>query len=354
MMPMKKVAHTLTLLCLLIAVLFGCLPDKAVEGIMTVNGLIPSDELGRTLSHEHVLVDWIGADSTGYHRWDREEVVETVLPYFLEVKERGINTIVEYTPAYLGRDPYILQELSRRSGLNIVTNTGYYGAVNNQFMPEDAFDESADEIASRWIEEFNTGIDGSGIKPGFVKISVASEKSLSEFHKKIIEAAAITHLNTGLTIASHTVGDLPALEQIEILKGIGVSPEAWIWTHAQSGSAGANIQAAESGAWISLDNVNYQTGAEGESISASSDVVQRIVELQKAGFLDRILLSHDAGWYSAGEPGGGEFRGYTDISDHLIPELRTQGFTDDDIRQLMELNPQKAYGISRKRHQSSN
>lgn len=338
-------------LCFLMVSMFTCTPEKPESRVMTVNGLMPVEELGRTLSHEHVLVDWIGADSTGYHRWDRSEVVETVLPYFLEAKERGIDTIVEYTPAYLGRDPYVLQELSRRSGLTLLTNTGFYGAVDNQFMPQLAFDESADEIAERWTSEFEKGIDNSGVKPGFVKISVASEKSLSEFHKKIVEAAAITHLNTGLTIASHTIGDVPALEQVASLKEFGVSPEAWIWTHAQSGSAEANMQAAEEGAWISLDNVNYQNNIENEAGGAINEIVQRIIELRNAGYLHKILLSHDAGWYSAGEPGGGEFRGYTDISDSLIPDLKNNSFTEDDIKQLMEINPQKAYGIGIKRLQ---
>ncbi len=92
-------------------------------------------------------------------------MIERALPYFIEAREIGVDTILECTPAYLGRDPFILKELSRRSGIQILTNTGYYGAVDNNFMPELARHESAREIAARWIDEFEDGIDESGIHP---------------------------------------------------------------------------------------------------------------------------------------------------------------------------------------------
>ena len=50
----------------------------------------------------------------------------------------------------------------------------------------------------------------------------------------LIRAAALTHLETGLVIMSHTGTDKPAFDQIHILKELGVSPEAFIWTHAHS------------------------------------------------------------------------------------------------------------------------
>jgi phosphotriesterase-related protein len=59
-------------------ILFFLIPNFAFTltagTIMTVQGPIDSSELGRTLEHEHILVDFIGAEETGYHRWDRKEV----------------------------------------------------------------------------------------------------------------------------------------------------------------------------------------------------------------------------------------------------------------------------------------
>lgn len=353
MLQMKE--HTI-FLSLMISTILVCIavPDKIAGQsaasepdykIMTVSGEIAIRDMGTTLIHEHVLVDWIGADSTGYHRWDREKVIEQVLPYFKEAREKGVDTIIECTPAYLGRDPFILKELSRKSGIQILTNTGYYGAVDNNFMPELAHHKSVSEIAARWINEFEDGIGESGIHPGFMKISVAPDQPLSGLHKKIVQAAAITHLETGLTIVSHTSGDEPALEQVLLLKEEGISPSAWVWTHAQSGSLEGNIQIASEGAWISLDNVNHDPDRESDDRGSIEWYVNRIKELKNAGHLDKVLISHDAGYYNPDEPNGGDFRGYTDIQDHLVPELLNSNFTDDDIHQLLVVNPRQAYRI---------
>jgi len=71
---------------------------------MTVKGEISAKQMGKTLPHEHVLVDFIGADSVSRDRYDQEEVIKVVLPYLKEVKELGCQTFIECTPAYLGRD----------------------------------------------------------------------------------------------------------------------------------------------------------------------------------------------------------------------------------------------------------
>jgi len=308
------------------------------EYIMTVNGSIEAKKMGTTLIHEHVMVDWIGADSTGYHRWNRNEVVLRVLPFLEEIKQYGVNTFLDCTPAYLGRDPYILKELSDKTGLNILTNTGYYGAKNNKFVPKIVFEASPEEIAKKWIDEFNNGIDSSGIRPGFIKISVDQDNKLSNLHEKLIRAAALTHLNTGLTIVSHTGPQGPALAQITILKQMGVSSEAFVWTHAQSGTMEGYVKAAEQGAWISLDNVS----AEPERIKW---YIKTLCELKEKKLLSHVLISHDAGWYDVGEEIGGDFRGYTAVFTKLVPELKKNNFSKKDIDLLLRDNPKRAYTI---------
>jgi phosphotriesterase-related protein len=121
----------------------GCTSSLKEGELVTVRGMIPVKEMGVSLIHEHVLVDFIGADSTGYHRWNRSAVVARALPYLIQAKEKGVKTFFDCTPAYLGRDPLLLRELSEKTGIQIVTNTGYYGARNNLFIPPSAFDATA-------------------------------------------------------------------------------------------------------------------------------------------------------------------------------------------------------------------
>jgi len=308
----------------------------AQQTMMAVTGPIGASELGTTLIHEHILVDFIGAAKYDPQRWNDDDVIRKVLPYLDEVKKAGCKTIVDCTPNLLGRDVQLLQRLSKQSGLSIITNTGYYGGSDEKFLPPQVFTESASDLADRWIAEWENGIDGTGIKPGFMKISV-NPASLSVASRKLTEAAAKTHLRTGLTIASHTGPALAAFEEIEILKGQGVSPEAFIWVHAQSEkNFDEYVKAVRIGTWVSLDGV---------SDSNILQYVENLARLKKEKALHRILISHDAGWYEPGKPDGGNFRGYTTIFNKLIPRLKENGFTDKDIDQLLIVNPREAFAI---------
>jgi phosphotriesterase-related protein len=324
--------------CLLI-VLSQCSTKK--DGIiMTVNGPVPSKEMGVSLIHEHILVDFIGADSISDKRWNISGVIERSLPFLKQIKGLGCRTFIECTPAYLGRDPLLLKKLSDSSGLNIITNTGYYGAVNNKYLPKHAFDETADQLAARWKMEWDAGIEGTGVKPGFIKIGVM-DGPLSGLHKKLVVAAAKTHLTTGLTIASHTGPAIPAFEQLDILEKEGVAPEAFIWVHAQAEKDLSNhVRAAGMGAWIGLDGVNDDNIAE---------YVMMIKNLKKNDLLNKVLLSHDAGWYHPGEENGGDYRGYSTIFEKLVPLLLKESFSEAEIDQLLVKNPAEAFtiGVSR-------
>jgi phosphotriesterase-related protein len=303
--------------------------------IVSVNGVIAPDKLGRTLIHEHILVDFIGAKEYSMHRWDDEKVIAKVLPYLRELRNAGCNTIVDCTPNYLGRDVALLKRLSDLSGLHIITNTGYYGGSDNKYLADHVFTETPQQLSERWIREWSEGIDDTGIKPGFMKISVNPEK-LSDVSRKLVHAAAITHLQTGLTIASHTGPAIAALEEIEILKREGVHPSAFIWVHAQNEkNKDFYAKAIGEGAWVSLDGLSEKN---------VDEYVSMLTSLRQKKLLDHVLVSHDAGWYDPSNPEG-EFRGYTVLFRKLIPALLEAGFTQSDIDQLIVINPREAFSI---------
>ena len=337
------------ILWLILFLVFGiiiitCKPEDR-DYIMTVNGPETPGKLGIALEHEHILVDFIGADSTGYFRWNRDSVIERMIPLIAKIKDKGLRTFIECTPAYLGRDPWLLKELSRRTGIIFITNTGYYGSQKNKFIPESFFSENAEELAETWISEFRNGIETSGVKPGFIKIAVENDSVISPDHRKLVAAAGLTHLRTGMTIASHTGPDHLAFGQIEILKGLGVHPSAFIWVHAQRGTLEGITEAAKQGAWISLDNIRYRPGLESGAPNSIEWYADRIEAMKSALLLQKVLLSHDSGWYDPSKPRGGDINGYTDIFDYLLPELTSRGFTKDDIDQIMVKNPAEAFKI---------
>jgi phosphotriesterase-related protein len=325
-------------------VIITCKPAPR-EYIMTVNGPESPGKMGITLEHEHILVDFIGADSTGYFRWNRDSVIKRAMPFVMEAKENGVKTIIECTPEWLGRDPLLLRSISRATGVNFITNTGYYGANKNKYIPQSFYKLDSQELADLWIGEFKNGIEETGIKPGFIKIAVDPSDTLSGEHLKIITAAALAHLKTGLVIASHTGPDNPAFAQIDVLKEEGIDPSAFIWVHAQSGTLEGNIMAAKEGAWISLDNIHYRKNIEPGVPNSIEWYADRIARLKSEGLISRVLISHDSGWYDPAKPGGGTFNGYNDIFDSFIPALKEKGMTDDEIDQILVKNPQEAFKV---------
>jgi len=304
------------------------------EHIMTVNGMFKASDLGFTLTHEHILVDFIGAENYDPGRWKHEEVIKTVRPYLDEIKEFGCKTFVECTPEYIGRDPVLLKKLSDLTGMLFLTNTGFYGAADNKYMPGKAYEMDSGSLAELWIRESESGINGSGIKPGFMKIGVAPGP-LSELHQKIVKAAGQTHLETGLAIASHTGPAIPAFEEISLLQSLGIAPGAFIWVHAQNEKdSDQRLNAAKMGAWVSIDGLNPEN---------ADQYVNWLQDFKKHDLLDKVLVSHDAGWYSPGEDGGGSFTPYSAVFKALVPKLKTNGFTSTEINQVFTINPGKAF-----------
>jgi len=301
--------------------------------IQTVAGAVDPADLGLTLMHEHVLVDFIGAAEVSPARYDADAVFARALPFLRQAKAHGCATLVECTPAYLGRDPRLLRRLAEASGLHIVSNTGYYGANKDRHLPPHAFSETAQQLAARWIREAEHGIDDTGIKPGFMKIGVDAGP-LSEVDAKLVRAAAIAHKATGLPIAVHTGDGVAAIEEMNILEQAGVPLSAFIWVHAHSEPDTALHQkAAARGAWVEFD------GLAPKSVDRHVDLV---LAMRRAGRLDRVLVSHDAGWYHVGEAGGGEFRGFDTLFTAFVPALKVAGLSDADVRQLLVDNPRRA------------
>jgi len=294
------------------------------------------DSMGLTLIHEHMLVDFIGADSINSGRWNRDSVEQKVLPFLLEIKQYGVQSILDCTPSYLAKDPLLLKSLSEKSGIQILTNTGFYGAVGGKYLPDFVQTESTEQLADRWIAEFENGIEGTGIKPGFIKISVNEADTLSPTDQKLVKAAAITYQKTGLTIASHTGTWRTAVQEVRILQEMGLNPSEFVWVHAQNEPDFENYKvAAEMGVWISLDGIGW----------AIDPYVDRLIFAKENGILGNVLISHDAGWYDPAKAGGGDFQPFNNIFEKLIPILNGKGFTEEDWDLLLKENPKSAFSI---------
>ena len=328
-----------TLLAVAAAARAHAAPKLAQPFVQTVLGPIPASKLGVTLPHEHVMCDFIGAEHTDRHRWEVEAVVKRMRPFLAQLKERGVTGFIDCTPAYIGRDPRVLRRLAQETGLHIVTNTGYYGGANDKFVPRHAYDETADQLADRWVREWENGIEDTGVKPGFIKIGVDEIENdsprLSPIDEKIVRASARASKRTGLGVTCHTGGGPAGLAAARVFIGERAGPSRFVVAHSDGHGLPINQAVAELGAWVSFDAISRKP----------LELHLKLVRAMTERHASSLLLSHDNGWYEVGKENGGEVRDFNYISDVFLPAFRKGGASEATILKLTAENPANAFAI---------
>jgi phosphotriesterase-related protein len=303
----------------------------------TTQGEVASNGAGVILPHEHIFTDLRGPTVTGYGQADIEDVVRVMKPRLVEAKESGVGVLVECSSIGVGRNVTAIRRLSEESGLPVIVPTGVYGRAN--FAPPVHRTMTEDELAALFIKEIREDIEGTGSKAGFIKIST-SDASLTALEEKLLRAAGRAALATGAVVASHTAAGSVARRQTDILESISPSIR-FIWVHAQvERNRTHHRELAARGVFIEFDSLGWPPSEDNSLITA-------IKELLGAGHGDRILLSHDAGWYQPGQPNGGTQKPYTYLHKTFIPKLKNSGLADATIRMITEENPARAFAFMR-------
>ena len=100
-------------------------------------------------------------------------------------------------------------------------------------------------------------------------------------------------------------------------------------------------EAAQRGAFVELDSV-------GAPHQLQDELIETIIALMETGYVDHILLSHDAGWYNPAHPYGLSnegFRGYTALTREFLPALSARGVSEEQIRHITVDNPARAFAF---------
>ncbi len=282
--------------------------------LQTVTGLIGAEQAGCMLVHEHVLVGFVEDGRLTPDLYDRDEVVSAIAPLLLQLKEAGCSTMVDCAPEYLGRDPYILRQLSELTGMRLVANTGFY---KKPYLPAFVYDMSERDLADLWKREAEHGIGESGVYPGFIKIALNDGSSIDAIQLKILRAAMRASLDTGLPIQCHTIGSDVAMHAHDVMKQARFDQERFIWVHAQTfQDDDVYLRLADEGGWLSIDSISMKHYRE------QADLLLR---MHRLGIGDRILLSQDTGWYNVGQPGGGEIHPYHRLFTDFLPAATADG-----------------------------
>src|SRR3954469_13142714 len=210
--------------------------------VQTVLGPIDIGDLGPTLVHEHVRISYPGDELDPTSTWDRESCITTAVERMHGLQEHGLRTFVDPCPIELGRDPELLAEVARRSGMNIVCSTGFYHEHDSIGLPYYWRSRTTAEIAEFYLHEINNGIGETGIRPGVIKI--ASGDPPTDLERKFIAAAAIAAVESGLPIVSHCENSVGGDVQQDVLEAGGVDLGRCVIGHQVQGDQGVAVQLA--------------------------------------------------------------------------------------------------------------
>lgn len=303
----------------------------------TVLGDVPTEQCGLILPHEHLFTDLRGPEADRYAQADPEQVLSVILPYLQEAQKAGVTAMVECSTVGVGRNIEMLRMLAKNTQVHILAPTGLY---REDFIPQNFRYQAVEDIADFFTLEITRGIGMSGSKAGFIKIAMSNDGP-RPIEERNLRAAALASMSTGAAIASHTIGGKAAMQELDILMDEGCSLDKFIWVHAGSEpDKNIHIKAASQGAYVEFDSIGSSEGNE-ETINA-------VLNLLEQGYGERILLSHDAGWFQPGQPGGEPehgLRGYTDLMKDFIPQLKKIGIEEKIIDMITKDNPRRVFAI---------
>ena len=301
--------------------------------LITTLGPKRADQLGLILPHEHVFVDLRTWDQPGYAQAETGDVIALMAPEITRAQAAGVTALVECSTVGVGRRPDILKAISEATGLPLVVPTGVY---REPWIPD--WIQAATEAELRdWITgELSNEIRPDGVRAGWIKLS-AGDDGLTKCETKVFRAAAGAGLATSAVIGSHTIRGRVVRDQLRVIEEVGYSPERFIWIHTQAEpDFDLHVEIARRGAWIEYDAI----GSDQLSDDFFLERIQRVLE---AGLGDRLLLSHDRGWYDPALPGGGTPKPFTYLSETFLPKLRLAGLDEPILRQLTQSNPFRAF-----------
>jgi phosphotriesterase-related protein len=297
--------------------------------IMSVTGPIRSDELGIVLPHEHVFVDiWRPFGREGVLH-DMGLAIQELAP----LPALGVRTVVDLSTLEVGRNPVGLREVSMATGVNIVMGCGHYREpyLDNQRIDRLSVDELADEI----VEEIEVGVGTTGIRPGVIGEIASEYHRITAVEERCIRAAARAQKRTGLSLTTHAAVYPSGLPQLDIFESEGIPLDRVIIGHCDTvPDQSYHLEIARRGAYVQFDTIR------GNREFDLSVRFQYLKNLASAGYLDRILISQDICLRSHLAAYGGSGYGY--LADGFLECLRNEGFSQQEIDQMVRVNPARA------------
>src|ERR1044072_7487247 len=316
--------------------------------ISTARSAIDSSQLGVTLMHEHIFVLSPEIMQNFPESWgDEEKRVADAIRRLDELKSGGVDSIVDLTVIGLGRYITRLNRIASATNINIIVATGIYtyNDVPMYFHYQGPGTElgGPEFMTDMFVRDIEEGIADTGVKASILKCAT-DRQGVTEGVERVLRAVAGAHRRTGVPISTHTHAHTErGLEQQRIFEEEGVDLSRVVIGH--SGDT-TDIDYLEKliaqGSYLGMDRFGIDT------ILPFEDRVKTVAEMCKRGHADKMVLSQDAACYNDWLPEEAlpvvlPRWHFLHIHNDVIPALKEQDVTDEQIQQMLVDNPRKIF-----------
>lgn len=285
---------------------------------------------GITLCHEHMYIDLSGIKENEDCKLDCQE--ETIKE-MREIYASGVRNIIEVTNIGIGRNLNYIKKIQEETNINFLLSTGFY---KEPFLPKEVNSKTNRELADIMIKEIDLGIDDTDIKASIIGEIGTSKNCMTDLEKKVFEASAIAHMETGVPITTHTTLGTYGMEQVQLFKYYGVDLSKVVIGHVDlSGDLGYILRLIDQGIYVQFDTigkVNYLY--ENKRVDLLYEIIARNLE-------ERVLLSVDITRKSHLKYKGGI--GYNYLFETFIPMLRERGVKENSLTKILVENPKQLF-----------
>ena len=328
---------------------------------VSVAGLIPANQIGRTLPHEHLFSSMtyafpaqdesahrpITIDNLGAIRTDLMSNVNNITlddscgqaVELAKAKELGIDTLVELTTENIGRNPQRLFEVSQSAGVNVIAGSGWYLRPHQREWTRSAPREKLTEIM---ISELTEGVGDSGIRTGVLGEIGLNEPAHPD-ELKVLEAAVLAQRETGAPLWVHLMNVPIAEDALRVFDKFEPIWDRVVFCHMDFDirDLSWHEKALERGITVEFDFFGSVWWPIDVYIHCPTDP-QRLAVLadwSERGFADQLLISHDVCTRLQFTSYGGFGYGYIP---RVVPQLMEQlGIGRELLDRWMIENPRR-------------
>lgn len=334
-----------------------------IEAVKEYKAMIPPERLEWKMENAKFLRDGTALFSDDCQIGNDTEWLRAELELFRD--RVGGGCVVDASPISLRGDVQKIREASEQTGVHVIVCTGLY-YKDGRAAAYRAL--SAQENYDLFRREIDEGIDGTGIRPGFLKCGFNADPKngmrLAQCEWETLEALCQLSAESGMSLHVHSGPGMSA-EQVIGIADFALSHgvradrlnmmhlDQYVRTPYDINAYIRNLDMAinvdvtlhktilDKGCFIGFDAWDSTVSI----LPSNADRLKALIELLRSGYGAQIVLGHDASTKVYGLTYGGS--GFCGFADSCCMQLWNYAdlFDADEIDKLSYDNPQRLMAI---------